>query len=315
MPSLSYYFDTTDRLFVKSFIDPTPVSQQTANISDSINLSIYFLAQTGVSSAPYTYLNLSASTVKAILGIIAGIPSYGSFCLTDGTTTSGAIPFNDNPTDVQTQMANVLSWNNPTVVGGIGGPWIITAGVNGTLAPLTATLNQLAPSSVVLVTNQSSGSSTSPAVNLVRLALNPIAEQTTWTNLGTPTYGFTGGLSLNPVAIQELMGGFLSMSFAFSVQETINGTLTASITLQNTLLPSGASYTPPVSPSAGYQPSFTTLAGLQAITTAATLPLGFMACGLLSNIPCQFQLQANNTGVLPSDYNVSTNFVSWHQLL
>lgn len=220
MPSLSLYIDVQARQFVQGFTNTLPAVIPDVYLGDSLNLTLFFLQQTGVSSAPYTYINYSASTVKAVLGIVAGVPNYGTFCLTDGATISGAIPYNDNPIDVEAQVDLISSWTTPAVFGGIGGPWTITNSINGALPVLTSTNNQLAPSSRVVITQQAAGSSTSPAVNIVRLSLNPAAQQTTWTIAGTPTFSFTGKLTPDPVTMQQLMGIFLQFKFSLQIQVT-----------------------------------------------------------------------------------------------
>lgn len=319
MPSLALYVDLQARQLVQGFTNPQPATLPAINIADTINTTLYFLNQTGVSSAPYSYANLSASSIKEILGIIAGIPTHGTFCLTDGTKVSGKIPYNDNSLDVQGQMAAVTSWSNPSVEGIVGGPWRIVAGTYGALPALTAVNNNLAPSSVVVITQASAGSSTGPAVNVVRLALNPVAEQTAFTNVGSPTYAFTGAFTPNPVTLQQLMGTFLSLSFSFQIQVITAGDtetyVDTVITLKNTLLPQGATFIPqtPSTPGGAFVPAYTSIAGLQALTTFNTLPIGIIVPGLVNNASASFRLLAGGGGILPGDYNASTNNVSWYE--
>ena len=327
MPSLSLYVDTTARQLVKSFTDPTPAILPTVALGDTLTLNIIFMAQTGVSSAPYSYLNYSAITTKALLGIIAGVPNFGVFTLTDGTNVSGPIPYNDNPIDVQAQFASVASWTSTSVTGGIGGPWRIQNGVNGALPTLSGDASQLAPSSTLVITRQAVGGANTPAVQIVRLALNPIASQTTWNNAGTPTFALSGRLSPDPVTMQELAGTLLTFNLSLQIV-TINGTdvetlVSTTLTMSNTI--SIGSAVDAINTIAAYT-NITALTGtgstdLAAIPTAnsavALLQIAEVVGAVTVGLASQYQLQAYVGAqslpgtVLPNDYNATTNPVAW----
>lgn len=221
MPSLSLYVDVQARQFVRGFTNPLPATIPDVYLLDSLNLTIYFLHATGVPSAPYSYLNYSTSTVKALLGVVAGIPQTGSFTLSDGASTSTPIPFNAiGPIQVQQALEYLTQWTTPIVAGTISGPYRITNSVNGVLSALTGNPSELLPTSQIIISRLAPGSSTTPAVNLVRLALAPFANQATWTIGGSPSYSFSGEVTPDPNTIQQFLGQYLSMEIYLQIQVT-----------------------------------------------------------------------------------------------
>jgi hypothetical protein len=318
MAILNLYVDQQAQQFVQGFTNSLPLASFPESvIGEPLDANIFFLNQTGVSSTPYAYANNSSLPVALLIGVVAGTPNLGSFCLTDGSNVSTPIFWNYNAVQVQQAMSTVSTWTNPTVTGPIGGPWTIVNGVNGTLPVLISTLNELEPASSVIISQSATGNSTSPAVNLVRLVMNPIANQTSWTNTGSPTYAFSGTVTINALMLQQIFGTFLQGQPTLSVQ--LNGITLATTTLTflNSLLPTGASFTPgPFSPSGSFIPSYTSVATLRAIPTAnGAIVLSQIIPGLVSGGAVYYQLRVGGTGIQPNDYNASTNNVSWYQVL
>lgn len=314
MPSLSLYVDVQARQLVQGFTNPLPATLPSVTIGDSINLTVYFLQQTGVSSAPYTYLNYSTSTVQAILGIIAGIPLGGTFTLTDGTTSSGNIPYNDSTFDVQQKIASITSWTSAGVIGGIGGPWAIQNGVNGALPALQVGVNALTPASLVLITQVSPGSPTTPAINLVTLALNAIALEDSWTVGGSPSYAFTGSLLPNQVTLRELMGQLLQLSFSFNIVVSTGGGVETLVStpfnVKNTTLPFGATYVPPTT----YTGTIAMASGISSYT-ATNLNVPFTPINYFLNLIKQNSGDDNVACYLQAGFNSSGFTVNFNEPL
>ena len=181
--------------------------------------------QTGNATSPYTDADESTATVEVGIGTVGGLPTSGTFTISDpdATQTTGAIAYDASPAAVQAaiQAALTTNWSSATVTGTNGGPYTITNGSNSLRSALVFATAGLAPASQALVTVQQAGSGTTPSIQYTRLQLSPIAYNDTWTATPAPTVTVasvqTGGVSgSNSIQSVTLNNGPYAGTFTLS---------------------------------------------------------------------------------------------------
>lgn len=208
-PLVSLFIDVENHQLVKSFTSTAPAILPVVYQGDTITMALRFMQATGVKNAPYTDLDYSGAAVTVAVGDIGAIPTAGHFTIADtgASQSTASLPYNATAAQVQTaiQTALTTNWSTATVLGPNSGPWTITNGSNGVQTALIGTPTTLAPSSSVVITTLQVGDSSLPAIEHVRLSVNPIALQNTWAASFSPDV-LTGDLSLATAAIEESIG-------------------------------------------------------------------------------------------------------------
>lgn len=226
MPTLSLFIDLQNKYLVRGFNNSIQASLPSLFQGDTLTLMLNFLQPTGNVNSPYIYVDQSTALVEAAIGTIGGVPSAGTFTLTDpdGVQTTAAIAFNASASAVQSAIVAGLTtnWSTATVTGPAGGPWVVTNGVHALRSALTLDGGGLSPASQGDVIRQQAGSGTEPAIQYLRIQLSPIAYQDVWTPFSAPTVvianvqtgGVAGSNSIQSVTLNnQPYAGTFTLSF------------------------------------------------------------------------------------------------------
>jgi len=256
VPQLSLFIDLQTRSLVRGFNNTIPLSQLlSAYQGDTLSLFQRYMNPTGNAAAPYIDADESTAAIEAAIGVVGGLPTGGTFTLTDpdAPQTTGAIPFNATNAQVQTVVRAGLStnWSLATVTGPAGGPWIITNGATGARSALVLVGAALTPASQGDVTIQAAGDGSTAAIQYVKLQLSPIAYQDTWTPYPAPSI---------------TLGGAGTAWTALINYQPYAGTFTLTVATVGTTAPISFDATPSV-----VQTALAALAGLSATTVGGSV--------------------------------------------
>lgn len=165
---------------------------------------IFYNSQTGTVesfSGDPTYL------LRVTLGEVQLGPSSGSFTLTCGTGTTGAINALSDASTIQAALSALaqITTDGGVAVTGSFPNFIITWNRVGVVTGLSASAALLVPLSSVSLTAMQTGSAS--VVNQVALQLrqSAISSQSTWSVISTPNAGWTGTLTTNTAAAVSLL--------------------------------------------------------------------------------------------------------------
>lgn len=228
------YIDTTNKAQVASFLTSQQVASQTIlEAGDTVPMQLHFLQKNGavnntgstISSYPYSYIDPSTVTpVTLAIGAIGAQPTAGTFTLTYGANTTGAIAYNASAATVATALnalTSITSAGGVTVTGNAGGPYRIVFTTTGVISTLIATdATKLSPTSIGITGESVVGATGISEVQTIRILQSPAAVQNTW----TATFGAmsitrlqSGGSGLNEVqritVPQGTYGGGFSIAF------------------------------------------------------------------------------------------------------
>ena len=219
--ALTLYISTKNpshSALVKSLTNNQPQNAPEFTLGDTLpTVNVYLIDGDG------GYDSLAGTgTARLAIGTVGGVPTGGTFTLTDGTYTTAAIAYDASAATVQTAMNAVNSGaglsGGTVVVTGSSPRWIATWNAVSDRTLLTGSGTSLTPSSGVSVSTLTAGTGSAAEVQLIRLARNPAAFQDTWTAISGQ--GWYASLSLATRELLDLVGTSSSLSTTLEFEHT-----------------------------------------------------------------------------------------------
>jgi len=340
--ALTLYISTKNPVrsaLVKSLTGNAPASMLEFTLGDTIpTVNIYLVdGDGGYDSASGT----AGYTPRLGIGATGGIPTGGTFTLSDGTYTTSALAYNASAATIQTALNALNSSAGPdggqVTVTGESPRWIVTWNAVGNRAALIGSGTALTPSSGVSTSTLTAGTGSAAEVQLIRLAKNPAVFQDSW---GLITNGWSGTLSLATRELLDLLGTSATLSTTLEFELTDSGGYRRTYCqvpclIYNELIdlnPSATVASGEVALSTtaaldSYVQNRTAITGLtggtsaklDSIVTVSKGP-GWLVCIAHSSSGAEliYRLEAGTTAeaapwtIRPDDYNASTNAKVWN---
>lgn len=207
---------------VRSVSDMTPVSFPQLVVGDGRNYELYFVDGTGA----YADWSGNGSYIPYIAIGECGSPSGGTFTLTFGAYTTGALAYNASMATIQAALQALTSIGaNNCLVAGVAGQYFtvtfVGALANTNVAEITASFATLTPASTIDVSTIVVGGGGFNEVQLLTMAENPITFSDTWTPISN---GWTGTLSSRTLEIIQafaVAGGSITDTFQVTVADSL----------------------------------------------------------------------------------------------
>jgi len=155
---------------------------------DNGEINLYFLEATGNVSAPFNVVDMTGTTVKFGVGTRTGIPASGTFTLSFGGETSGAIAFSATAGAISSalnSLSAITSIGKVSVDGTMATNFVISFNSAGTRSAITANVARLIPETSAIIDERLAGNATTAEIQELQLRLAPAVYQPTWTDLGT----------------------------------------------------------------------------------------------------------------------------------
>jgi hypothetical protein len=155
---------------------------------DNGEINLYFLEATGNVSAPFSVVDMTGTTVKFGVGTRTGIPASGTFTLSFGGETSGAIAFSATAGAISSalnSLSAITSAGSVSVDGTMATNFVISFNSAGTRSAITGNFARLIPETSALIDERLAGNATTAEIQELQLRLAPAVYQPTWTDLGT----------------------------------------------------------------------------------------------------------------------------------
>ena len=182
------YIDMTNRRLATSLTSLTPATAPRFIKGDNGEINLYFLEATGNVSAPFNGVDMTGTTVKFGVGTRTGTPASGTFTLSFGGETSGAIAFSATAGAISSalnSLSAITSIGKVSVDGTMATNFVISFNSAGTRSAITADVSHLIPTTSALIDERLAGDATTNEIQELQLRLAPAVYQPTWTDLGT----------------------------------------------------------------------------------------------------------------------------------
>ena len=182
------FIDMTNRRLATSLTNFSPAAPPRFVKGDNGEINLYFLEATGNIETPFTVVDMTGTTVKFGVGTRTGIPASGTFTLSFGGETSGAIGFSATAGAISSalnSLSAITSVGNVSVDGTMATNFVISFNSAGTRSAITANVSHLIPTTSALIDERLAGDATTNEIQELQLRLAPAVYQPTWTDLGT----------------------------------------------------------------------------------------------------------------------------------
>ena len=182
------FIDTTNRRLATSLTSLAPATAPRFVKGDNGEINLYFLEATGNVSAPFNVVDMTGTTVKFGVGTRTGIPASGTFTLSFGGETSGAIGFSATAGAISSalnSLSAITSAGSVSVDGTMATNFVISFNSAGTRSAITGDFARLIPTTSALIDERLAGNATTAEIQELQLRLAPAVYQPTWTDLGT----------------------------------------------------------------------------------------------------------------------------------
>jgi len=182
------FIDMTNRRLATGLSNMTPAIPPRFIFGDSSEINLYFLQATGDISAPFDIVDMTGSDVKFAVGKRSGTPSNGTFTLSFGGDTSGAIGYSATAGAISSalnSLSAITAIGGISVDGTIDSTFVISFNSAGTRSAITSDVSRLIPTTSANIDERIAGNSTTAEVQELQLRLSPATYQSTWTDLGT----------------------------------------------------------------------------------------------------------------------------------
>lgn len=234
------FIDMTNRRLATSLTNFTPSAPPRFVKGDNGPINLYFLEATGNISTPFSVVDMTGSSVKFGVGTRTGVPTSGTFTLSFGGETSGAIGYSATAGAISSalnSLSAITSIGKVSVDGSMGSNFIISFNSAGTRSAITADVSHLIPTASALIDERLAGDATTAEIQELQLRLAPAAYQPTWTDVGTAvtlsiTQTITGSDFTNSVQKLSFSRPAAQGSFSISVPTysfNINSILTSGL--------------------------------------------------------------------------------------
>ena len=182
------YIDMTNRRLATSLTSLAPATAPRFVKGDNGEINLYFLEATGNVSAPFNVVDMTGTTVKFGVGTRTGVPASGTFTLSFGGETSGAIGFSATAGAISSalnSLSAITSAGSVSVDGTMTTNFVISFNSAGTRSAITGDFARLIPTTSALIDERLAGNATTAEIQELQLRLAPAVYQPTWTDLGT----------------------------------------------------------------------------------------------------------------------------------
>jgi len=182
------FIDTTNRRLATSLTSLAPATTQRFVKGDNGAINLYFLEATGNVSAPFNVIDYTGTSVKFGVGSRTGTPASGTFTLSFGGQTSGAIGFSATAGAISSalnSLSTITAAGSVSVDGTMATNFVVSFNSAGTQSAITGNFARLIPATTALIDERIAGSATNAEIQELQLRLAPAVYQPTWTDLGT----------------------------------------------------------------------------------------------------------------------------------
>lgn len=214
-------------------------------------------------------------SVKIGIGPSGGVPTSGTFTISDGSVSTASLDFNATAAAVQTALNALNAGAGPQsgtvmVTKPAAGVYSVRWDAVGARTPLTVDVGSLEPDSAATITETTAGDGSTREEQLIRIVRQP-ATMVELDSADVIANGWSGVIDLDTVGCLKLMAGADSVSTSLEVEVTDDSGnrrtyVQTPVVLRNETLDEYASSSPSFSQSATLEEVFT----YQEIATIAT---------------------------------------------
>jgi hypothetical protein len=182
------FIDTTNRRLATSLTSLAPAATPRFVKGDNGAINLYFLEATGNVSAPFNVVDYTGTSVKFGVGSRTGTPASGTFTLSFGGQTSGAIGFSATAGAISSalnSLSTITSAGKVSVDGTMATNFVVSFNSVGTQGAITGNFARLIPTTTALIDERLVGDATNAEIQELQLRLAPAVYEPTWTDLGT----------------------------------------------------------------------------------------------------------------------------------
>ena len=185
------WINTDTRQLVQGFLQSLAETNITFTQGDTVPLNIYLLKQlTNNQGRPFQNIELTNETLKVALGRLDEKATGGTFTLSFDGDDTGALPYNDSSSNIDTALnalTSVIAAGGVIVSGDDSGPWTVTFNNDGARSSIMADTASVTPLSDLIVTTVTEGDGSTQEVQVLKLKESPVAVQSTFTIIAAPT--------------------------------------------------------------------------------------------------------------------------------
>jgi hypothetical protein len=182
------FIDTTNRRLATSLTSLAPATTPRFVKGDNGAINLYFLEATGNVSAPFNVIDYTGTSVKFGVGSRTGTPASGTFTLSFGGQTSGAIGYSATAGAISSalnSLSTITAAGKVSVDGTMATNFIVSFNSVGTQGAITGNFDRLIPTTTALIDERLVGNATTAEIQELQLRLAPAIYEPTWTDLGT----------------------------------------------------------------------------------------------------------------------------------
>ena len=182
------YIDTTNRRLATSLTSLAPATTQRFVKGDNGAINLYFLEATGNITSPFNVIDYTGTSVKFGVGSRTGTPASGTFTLSFGGQTSGAIAFSATAGAISSSLnslSTITAAGSVSVDGTMATNFVVSFNSAGTQSAITGNFARLIPTTTALIDERLVGDATNAEIQELQLRLAPAVYEPTWTDLGT----------------------------------------------------------------------------------------------------------------------------------
>jgi hypothetical protein len=182
------FIDTTNRRLATSLTSLAPATTPRFVKGDNGALNLYFLEATGNITSPFNVIDYTGTDVKFGVGSRTGTPAGGTFTLSFGGQTSGAIGFSATAGAISSalnSLSTITAAGSVSVDGTMATNFVVSFNSVGTQGAITGNFARLIPTTTALIDERLVGDATNAEIQELQLRLAPAVYEPTWTDLGT----------------------------------------------------------------------------------------------------------------------------------
>jgi len=182
------FIDTTNRRLATSLTSLTPSTTPRFVKGDNGAINLYFLEATNNVSAPFNVIDYTGTSVKFGVGSRTGTPASGTFTLSFGGQTSGAIAYSATAGAISSalnSLSTITAAGSVSVDGTMATNFVVSFNSVGTQGAITGNFTRLIPATTALIDERIAGDATNAEIQELQLRLAPAVYEPTWTDLGT----------------------------------------------------------------------------------------------------------------------------------
>lgn len=182
------FIDTTNRRLATSLTSLAPATTQRFVKGDNGAINLYFLEATGNVTSPFNVIDYTGTDVKFGVGSRTGTPASGTFTLSFGGQTSGAIAFSATAGAISSalnSLSTITAAGSVSVDGTMATNFVVSFNSAGTQGAITGNFARLIPTTTALIDERLVGDATNAEIQELQLRLAPAVYEPTWTDLGT----------------------------------------------------------------------------------------------------------------------------------